>query len=148
MKITNPPALPKKKFRPYKSLFKPRTSHLDFETLMSEKHPMRGFFVLFWVSLTFKTIVDSYHYWKLAGIPISLSFANYMSKDAFDLLVADGLMILSLFTVVAYQWVLSLHLIPLFAARVIQHIWQVTWFFGIIVWAMAQDWAWVIFWII
>jgi hypothetical protein len=44
----------KRKFRQFKSLFKPRPSPLDFETLWAEKHPLRGFFVLFWVSIAAK----------------------------------------------------------------------------------------------
>lgn len=44
----------KRKYRQFKSLFKPRASPLDFETLWAEKHPFRGFFVLFWVSIAYK----------------------------------------------------------------------------------------------
>ncbi|KAJ3273348.1 hypothetical protein HDV01_004565 [Terramyces sp. JEL0728] len=40
--------------RHFKSLFKPRTSPLDFETLILEKNPFRGFFILFWLSIAMK----------------------------------------------------------------------------------------------
>ncbi|KAJ3372374.1 hypothetical protein HDU91_003614 [Kappamyces sp. JEL0680] len=132
----------KRQFRQFKSLFKPRTSYLDFETLMAEEHPMRGFFVLFWMSITVKMLITSYEYWKVAGVPLSLDLLYFMGKDGKMLFIADGAMILSLFTVVFYQWLINWKIIPLAAARTGQHIWQAAWFLGIISWAFAQNWAW------
>ena len=53
-------------------------------------------------------------------------------------------MIVSLFSVVFYQWLIKWRIIPLSVARIGQHLWQAVWFLGIINWIYKKNtWAWV-----
>ena len=78
----------KRKYRQFKSLFKPRASPLDFETLWAEKHPFRGFFVLFWVSIAYKYELSSLSILFFCLISISMRAQN--SCLVLSILAKDG----------------------------------------------------------
>ena len=53
-------------------------------------------------------------------------------------------MIVSLFTIVLFQWFINRGLVPLTIARPLQHVWQAAWFWTFISWAYQKpNWAWV-----
>ena len=141
---TKTEVVPKRKFRVFKSLYKPRTSPLDFETLMEQKHPMRGFFVLFWVACGYRTIISMYYHYKQFGTPVSLDLVDLMGKDALSLIFSDLIQIASLFYVLVYQWLITWKIVPLSIATILQHIFQCIWFCGIIGWVMVnpENWGW------
>ncbi|KAJ3313335.1 hypothetical protein HDV04_002141 [Boothiomyces sp. JEL0838] len=93
------PKINHNKPRHFKSLFKPRTSPLDFETLILEKNPFRGFFILFWLSIAMKILTSLYQSWRNTGEPISLNLAYEMFTGVESVLQADLLMPQSLFFV-------------------------------------------------
>ncbi|KAJ3323272.1 hypothetical protein HDV06_002039 [Boothiomyces sp. JEL0866] len=128
--------------RHFKSLFKPRTSPLDFETLILEKNPFRGFFILFWLSMAMKIITSLYQSWRNTGVPISLNLASEMFTGVESVLQADLIMIASLFTCVLFQKLITARIIPLSLSRIIQHAWQGVWFFACMVTALVCDWSW------
>lgn len=110
---------------------------------MTEKHPFRGFFVLFWVSIATKILVTMYQHWKSHGIPISFDLARMMGQDGLELLIADGIMIASLYYTVIFQKLVTWGLVPLFFAGTIQHICQAVWFLGFCIWTVNQRWPWI-----
>jgi len=132
----------KRKFRAFKSLYSPRPSPLDFETLITEKHPFRGFFVLFWVSCGYKISITMYQHYRQFGVVVSTSLVEIMGKDIYSFGRAEGLMVLSLFAIVLFQWFINWRIVPLRTATFIQHTWQFIWFVGILGWVFIQDWEW------
>jgi sterol O-acyltransferase len=134
----------KPKFRVFKSLYQPRPSPLDFETLMQQKHPMRGFFVLFWVACGYRMIITMYQHYKNTGTLFSSNLVDLMGKDAMSLIFSDLIQIFSLFYVLIYQWLITWKIVPLRIATVLQHLFQCIWFCGIIGWAIVnpENWGW------
>jgi sterol O-acyltransferase len=110
---------------------------------MTEKHPMRGFFVLFWLSIAFRVVVTMYQRWRSVGSPISFDLAFIMTDNVTLFFRAEMAMILSLFYAPVYQKLITWGLVPLQFARFIQHGIQATWFLGICAWIMAANLQWV-----
>jgi sterol O-acyltransferase len=105
---------------------------------------MRGFFVLFWVSLTAKMLITMYENLRDTGSIISLELAQVMSFNGSTGLYSDLAMVISLFYVVLYQKLIQFRIIPLQIAGYLQHLLQVTWLFVFIRWAILQDWGWTL----
>jgi sterol O-acyltransferase len=79
----NKPRLPRT--RVLKTPFTPRPSLLDFESLHESKNPMRGFFTLFWVTVSMGVINISYQHFLKNGTFLSLRFAAELTNDILDL---------------------------------------------------------------
>jgi sterol O-acyltransferase len=110
---------------------------------MTEKHPMRGFFVLFWLSIAFRVVITMYQRWRSVGSPISFDLAFIMTDNVTIFFRAEITMILSLFYAPVYQKLITWRIVPLQLARFIQHGIQATWFLGICAWIMTTNLQWV-----
>jgi hypothetical protein len=131
------------KHRQFKSLFEPRQSPFNFESLFVDKHPMRGFVVLFWVAVAFKIIGSMYNTWKITGYPFSFGLLNIMFANAHDGFMVDISMVLSMYAVVLFQKLISWRIIPLGLAGYLQHILQALWFLGFASHIFVQKFSWV-----
>jgi sterol O-acyltransferase len=111
---------------------------------MEQKHPMRGFFILFWVACGYRMLISMYQHYKAHGTLVSSNLVDLMGKDALSLIYSDLIQVLSLFYVVIYQWLITWKIVPLRIATVLQHVFQCTWFCGIIGWVIInpENWGW------
>ncbi|KAH6565629.1 hypothetical protein BASA50_010248 [Batrachochytrium salamandrivorans] len=126
-----------------KGSFRSRTSQLDYETLDREQNSMRGFFTLFWVFMATYVTVTTYRNWRSQGILVSLRFYSVFSYDVFGLVLADSLMVLSLFVpVLAQIWLGGLGLTKMTWITIL-HVWQLFWFSTCIAVALGKDWPWI-----
>jgi sterol O-acyltransferase len=132
----------KREHRQFKTLFKPRTSLLDIETLIVEKHPLRGFFVLFWISIAFRIVVSMYQRWRTVGTPVSIDLALVMTDNVNLFFKAEILMMSSLFYAPVYQKLVTWRIVPLSLSRILQHTIQAAWFLGICSWILSVDLQW------
>ena len=117
---------------------------MDFERLVTENNPFRGFFTLFWVTMASGTLHVIYKHWRTYGTFISLKLALQMSKNAEQLLLADVIMVASLFVTVLFQKLFSLGWLSQLTCLIIQHVWQIIWFTFFIGLIFVVDWDWVL----
>ncbi|TPX37431.1 hypothetical protein SmJEL517_g00683 [Synchytrium microbalum] len=137
------PSSPTRTKLPKKQHFKPRLSRLDRETLEAENNPMRGFFVLFWMSCFFYGTTTMWKSWSEKGVPVGFQFARLISRDGIGLALSDFAMVLSCFTVVGIQKLIVTFKLPRGAGLLLQHIWD-SFFLGFAVsWVFYKDWPWV-----
>ncbi|KAI8896577.1 MBOAT, membrane-bound O-acyltransferase family-domain-containing protein [Globomyces pollinis-pini] len=140
--ISNRPVR-KYKHRKFKSLFKPRQSYLDFERLMMGKNEFRGFFILFWVGLGFKTLITLYEFWKVNGSLISFEMISMVGEHGIDMLKSDLAMVLSTFTFVFFQKFIVYGIVPLKYASQLQHVIQAIWYLFYLVYCYTRPWGWI-----
>jgi hypothetical protein len=100
--------------------FVARPSLLDYETLLATNHPMRGFFTLFWVTLALGVLNTSYKHFMKNGTFVSLRLAVQLTNDGYDLLLADGAMVLSLYMCVLFQTIFCRGWVPYKICLIIQ----------------------------
>jgi sterol O-acyltransferase len=88
------PRLPRKVL---KTPFAPRPSLLDFESLHESKNSMRGFFTLFWVTVSIAVMNISYQHFVKNGTFLSLRLASELTNDIADLFMYITLIIALIF---------------------------------------------------
>ncbi|KAJ3331424.1 hypothetical protein HDU76_003217 [Blyttiomyces sp. JEL0837] len=125
-----------------KHQFRPRTSHLDSETLNREPNKMGGFFTLFWMAMAWYTVTTAYNTWNTDGVPFRMRLLFDLVEDGWTLAKSDLALVLSCFTIVVFQKLIKWGVIPLEAATPLQHIWQGTWFATIVFWTFYRNWRW------
>jgi hypothetical protein len=128
---------------PKKSQFRARTSKLDYETLLREDNPMRGFFVLFWMAMAWYCVTTMYHTLRTEGFPFRLNFMWHILKDGDGLAMSDFVLVTSCGMVVIFQTLFKWGWVPLKYSTIIQHTWQGIWFMSIVCWCFIRDWPWV-----
>ncbi|TPX76989.1 hypothetical protein CcCBS67573_g01734 [Chytriomyces confervae] len=122
--------------------FIPRPSMLDFGTLHREQNPMRGFFVLFWVSMGWYTVSTSWQTFVRTGSPFDMSLAIQMSERGTELAISDLLMILSCFMVFPMVKLVQYKILPVASAPLMSWIWLGLWFSTAVLWALYNNWGW------
>lgn len=70
--------------------YTPRVSHFDPQ---SEYRDFRGFFVLFWISLTIMVLTTALRNIKETGHPLRVEVYKLLSKNVLSLAISDGLMV-------------------------------------------------------
>ncbi|KAI8905525.1 MBOAT, membrane-bound O-acyltransferase family-domain-containing protein [Gorgonomyces haynaldii] len=130
------------KRKPQKTPFKAQPSLLDWETMLQEQNPMRGFFTLFWMTMAAGTITQIYKNWVSIGSPISLNLLFQMSKDGIDLIQADAMMVLSMFLNVFFHKIICHAYFSQNQVLIFQHLWQLVWFCTFIGLAFYRNWDW------
>ncbi|KAJ3400773.1 hypothetical protein HDU80_006627, partial [Chytriomyces hyalinus] len=125
-----------------KGKFTERSSQLDFGTLERDKNPMRGFFVLFWVSMGWYTISTAWETFVRVGVPFDMSLAFQMTERGAELATSDSLMILSCFMVIPLVKLVQYRIVPVSAAPVMNWIWLGLWFSTVVSWALFNNWGW------
>ena len=133
----------KRKIRQFKTLFEPRASPLDFESLFVNKHPLRGFFVLLWAGVAFKIMVIMYESWKVTGYPIGSGLLQVMQENLKEGFILDACIVCSMFLAVIYQKLITWGIVPLIFSRIIQHILQFLWFTGFAIHIYRRNFQWV-----
>ncbi|KAJ1550008.1 hypothetical protein HK096_009246 [Nowakowskiella sp. JEL0078] len=123
--------------------FVSRPSRLDLRTLLSEDNPMRGFFTLFWIAMTFYTATTLYQNWRKEGVPLRLNFFFFISEDWIVLILSDFCLIFSCFMCVSIVKLFLGGWIPKAAIFPLQHLWQFSWFAACVYWVFHRDWPWV-----
>uniref|UniRef100_A0A1D1XNN8 O-acyltransferase n=1 Tax=Anthurium amnicola TaxID=1678845 RepID=A0A1D1XNN8_9ARAE len=124
--------------------FKPRTSHLDRETMDASKNPLRGFFVLFWLAMAVYVIQTIVHNLESLGTIVDLSFFELFSKDAVVLALSDACMVGATFFDVILQKMIARGWIEWrYTGMAIQHLYQVTFLFSASYWTYYRGWPWV-----
>ncbi|TPX42209.1 hypothetical protein SeLEV6574_g05707 [Synchytrium endobioticum] len=109
---------------PKKQSFKPRLSRLDRETFEIENNPMKGFFVLFWISTFFYGTTTM---WK--------SYA----EEA----ISDFAMVSSCFMAVCIQRAILVFRFNRKIGYILQHVWQAAFLGVAIFWVFYRNWPWV-----
>ncbi|KAI8922735.1 MBOAT, membrane-bound O-acyltransferase family-domain-containing protein [Entophlyctis helioformis] len=122
--------------------FRSRSSPLDYETLVREQNPMRGFFVLFWMFMAAYVLTTAVRNYKAAGSVVSLEFFYFFSQDAWALIITDMLMVGSMFMAVVVQQAIARGSVKKEWALAIQHVWQLLWFSGCLFAVFAFEWPW------
>ncbi|KAI8819801.1 hypothetical protein BJ741DRAFT_683541, partial [Chytriomyces cf. hyalinus JEL632] len=122
--------------------FIPRPSMLDFGTLDREQNPMRGFIVLFWVSMGWYTVSTAWQTFVRTGSPFDMSLAIQMSERGIELAISDLLMIISCFMVVPLVKLVQHKILPMTAAPLMSWIWLGLWFSTAVLWALYNNWGW------
>ncbi|PWN50101.1 MBOAT-domain-containing protein [Violaceomyces palustris] len=124
--------------------FVPRQSHFDRFNQSSSGDPFRGFYTLFWISLTLFVLNTSYTSFSDTGSLLSLSFATLFSKDAGILALSDAVLIASTFICVPFAKVCQKGWVRYWPTAVaFQHLWQATLLGVVIKWARYRQWPWV-----
>ncbi|KAI9088740.1 MBOAT, membrane-bound O-acyltransferase family-domain-containing protein [Phlyctochytrium arcticum] len=129
---------------PRKNSFAPRPSPLDWETLELSKNPMRGFFTLFWWTMAYWMASTLYFNWRKNGKPVGADlFATMFSQGSWFLLFSDMVLVLTLFNAFFITKLFVWGWLPRSMTRVIQHIYQTTWFFSCLYWVYHNNyWSW------
>ncbi|KAI8827329.1 MBOAT, membrane-bound O-acyltransferase family-domain-containing protein [Chytriomyces cf. hyalinus JEL632] len=122
--------------------FIPRPSMLDFGTIDREQNPMRGFIVLFWVSMGWYTVSTAWQTFVRTGSPFDMSLAIQMSERGIELAISDLLMIISCFMVVPLVKLVQHKILPMTAAPLMSWIWLGLWFSTAVLWALYNNWGW------
>ncbi|KAJ3074479.1 hypothetical protein HDU98_011162 [Podochytrium sp. JEL0797] len=125
-----------------KQKFTQRSSPLDFDELERQQNSTRGFYVLFWMALTWHTITTAYETFLVEGVPFRFTLALQMSDRAKELVVADSLMILSCFMVIPLVKLVQWHIVPLRSAWILNAAWLGGWFAVVVSWAWMANWRW------
>ena len=133
----------KKKIRTIVS-FRPRHSHFDRHNTSSSGDQFRGFYTLFWISITLFVLNTFYTSFSDTGQVLSLTFATLFSRDAGMLALSDGILIGSLFLCVPFAKVCKRGWVRYWPTAVVfQHLWQATLLGLVIKWARYREWPWV-----
>ncbi|KAI8916523.1 MBOAT, membrane-bound O-acyltransferase family-domain-containing protein [Powellomyces hirtus] len=130
--------------------FKARASLFDWETLEETKNPMRGFFTLFWMTMSAYLTAILYYNWKNSGVLIGGNLFVHLFTQGSELLYSEIVLILSLFAVVfiekffiAAETAFIKGWVPPRIVLLIQHIYQTSWFAVCIGWVYTRDgWSW------
>ncbi|KAJ3150206.1 hypothetical protein HDU89_003295 [Geranomyces variabilis] len=130
--------------------FKARPSLFDWDYLEDTKNPMRGFFTLFWMTMAAYLTAILYYNWKENGIFIGRKLSSQMFNQGSELLWAEIVLILSLFSVVileklfiALESVFIRGYIPPRSILLFQHIYQASWFAICIGYVYTREgWSW------
>lgn len=124
--------------------FRARESHFDRHNKEAAKDPFRGFYTLFWISLSIMMLNTFYHSFDRTGQIISLTFATLFSRDAIVLALSDGVMVASLFVCIPFAKVLAHGWFRYWPTLIwFQHAWQACLLAAVIKWARYRDWPWV-----
>ncbi|KAJ3120218.1 hypothetical protein HK100_012893 [Physocladia obscura] len=116
-----------------KGIFKPRSSPLDFDA-PDHQHPLRGFYILFWMGMAWYAVTSIFETWMRDGIQFRFSLFYQMSDRGKDLFYSDAAMILSCFVVIPLVKLVQYRIIPLNIAWIINSIWLGSWFVTVISW--------------
>lgn len=124
--------------------FKARESHFDRFNKEAAKDPFRGFYTLFWISLTIFVLNTFYNSFATTGQILSLTFATLFSKDAIVLAISDAVLVGSLFICVPFAKVLAKGWCRYWPTLIwFQHVWQACLLGIVIKWSHYRDWPWV-----
>ncbi|KAF8312187.1 MBOAT-domain-containing protein [Clavulina sp. PMI_390] len=124
--------------------FVPRASAFDRENLASGADPFRGFFTLFWIAVFLLSIRTYWDYLDKTGYPISLDFANLLSKDAITLLLSDMVLVSSTALVIPFMLLVQRGWIRYYWIGVfIQHCFQTVFLGAAVAWTFNRQWPWV-----
>ncbi|KAI8622722.1 MBOAT, membrane-bound O-acyltransferase family-domain-containing protein [Chytriomyces sp. MP71] len=125
-----------------KGKFTERSALLDFEALERTDNPMRGFFILFWISMAWYAITTAWETYIVEGIPFRIDLAFQMSERGWELLYSDALMILSCFTAIPLVKLVQYRIVPLQVAWIVNAAWLGVWFTTVVSWAIYNNWKW------
>jgi sterol O-acyltransferase len=120
----------------------PRVSHFDPR---SEYRDFRGFFVLFWISLTIMVITTGLRNIKETGLPLRVNVYKILSRNVLSLGLSDAAMVVSTALSLPIQKMTrgKTGLLRWRKAGIwIQSIFQAAWLFFWVQWPFLLGWTW------
>lgn len=133
----------KAKYRPFYNInYRPRVSHFDPQ---SDYRDFRGFFVLFWVSLTIMVITTGLRNIKETGNPLRIQVYTLLSRNVVSLGLSDAAMVgstaISLLIqkqIRGHQGLFQWRRAGIWVQSIFQALWLILW----VEWPFLLGWTW------